>query len=364
MKLSTIAFALTITAAVPAAHSQSSVSLFGLVDQSIAHITNVNAAKDSVTKMPSNSSIPSRWGLRGTEDLGNGYKAGFVLESGFSLDTGASMQGGRLFGRQAHVSLSTPYGTVTLGRQYSMLFYSLFGADQLGPNLFGSASLDPYIANDRTDNAIGFLGRTGGFQYGATYSFGRDAAATGGPAATNCAGESATDRKACRQWTALLKYDAPTWGIAGAYDKLHGGPGVVFGGPAALNNSAYYEARTTVNGYVQVGGLRVSGGWIGRTNRSAQSFRQDMVFAAVGYALTPALFLDAQAFRYTKRHSDDDTMMYVARAIYSLSKRTAVYVTGGYLTNSGNAANSLDGMSGAGPGLNQIGVAAGIRHAF
>jgi len=364
MKFSAIALALTAAAFASTAHAQSNVTLFGLVDQSVAHITHVNAAKDSTTKMPTNSTFPSRWGLRGTEDLGNGYKAGFVLESGFSLDSGISMQGGRLFGRQAHVLLSTPYGTLTLGRQYSMLFYSLLGSDQLGPHLFGSGSLDPYIANFRMDNAVGYMGKMGGFQYGATYSFGRDAAATGGPAATNCGGESAIDRRACRQWTALLKYDAPTWGIASAYDKLYGGPSVVFGGPSALNSSAYYDARTTVSGYKILGDLRLSVGWIGRTNQSTVSFKQDMVFAAAGYALTPALFVDGEVYRYTKRRSADDTTMYVARATYSLSKRTAVYLTGGYLTNGGNATNSLDGMSGAGPGLNQVGVAAGLRHTF
>ncbi|MGH8459719.1 MAG: porin, partial [Nevskiales bacterium] len=61
----------------------------------------------------------SRWGLRGSEDLGGGLKANFQFESGFDISTGRSLQGGALFGRQAYVGLSGGFGAVTLGRQYT-----------------------------------------------------------------------------------------------------------------------------------------------------------------------------------------------------------------------------------------------------
>ncbi len=61
----------------------------------------------------------SRWGLRGTEDLGGGLKAIFVLENGFNVFNGTLGQGGDELGRQAYVGLpTTQFGTVTLGRQY------------------------------------------------------------------------------------------------------------------------------------------------------------------------------------------------------------------------------------------------------
>jgi GBP family porin len=65
---------------------------------------------------------PSRWGLRGAEDLGGGTSAIFILENGFSVLDGSLGQGGREFGRQAFVGLNNnAWGTLTLGRQYSPL---------------------------------------------------------------------------------------------------------------------------------------------------------------------------------------------------------------------------------------------------
>ncbi|WP_049116680.1 porin, partial [Burkholderia cepacia] len=65
----------------------------------------------------------------GTEDLGGGLKAIFVLENGFNSGNGTIGQGGAIFGRQAYVGLSqSQYGTVTFGRQYS------FSTDILGSN--------------------------------------------------------------------------------------------------------------------------------------------------------------------------------------------------------------------------------------
>ena len=92
-----------------AAMAQSNVTVYGLLDTGLVHVTNVNAAGDSVTKMPSlTGSFPSRIGFRGVEDLGGGLQVVFTLESGLALDTGTSQQGNRLFGRQASVGLRAP----------------------------------------------------------------------------------------------------------------------------------------------------------------------------------------------------------------------------------------------------------------
>src|SRR5258708_32662296 len=63
----------------------------------------------------------NRWGFVGQEDLGGGLSAIFRLESGFNVENGTSAQGGREFVRQAYVGLSSPYGTLTLGRQYDFI---------------------------------------------------------------------------------------------------------------------------------------------------------------------------------------------------------------------------------------------------
>lgn len=106
------------------AQAQSSVTLFGIVDLNISHTkAGSNVGGTSITTMNDgsvNGMNGSRWGMRVTEDLGSGIKAGAVLESGFTADTGASGQGGRLFGRQVFASLSSSsLGELRLGRQYA-----------------------------------------------------------------------------------------------------------------------------------------------------------------------------------------------------------------------------------------------------
>ncbi|WP_016835794.1 porin [Herbaspirillum lusitanum] len=354
--------AIPLLIALPAV-AQSGVTIYGIIDNGVEYVSNVNAAGQSVVKMPANTSITSRLGFKGTEDLGGGMTANFVLENGFTPDTGGLAQGGRLFGRQSNVSLGTPYGSFILGRQYSMLFYSMLSADVLGPNLFGSGALDSYIPNTRVDNTVGYMHKIANTAFGATYSLGRDTSAAGGPAATNCAGETASDTKACKEWSLYAKYDVPGWGVSVGYDKLYGAPGVVFGGTSALRLSDYYDARTNISGYVDIGNLRLGIGWIGRKNVSAASYKQDLAFIGASYWTGPWSY-EAELFSYTKRNSPDDSMMLASRITYYLSKRTALYVTGGYLINKGNAANTVDGVTGAGVGMNQVGIASGIRHTF
>ena len=98
-------------------HAQSSVILYGVIDEGL--MFNSNAGGHRLYNMASGVIQGNRFGLSGTEDLGGGLKARFVLENGFDPSTGRLNQGGLMFGRQAYVGLSSQQlGTVTLGRQY------------------------------------------------------------------------------------------------------------------------------------------------------------------------------------------------------------------------------------------------------
>ena len=222
------ALCLAGAAAVPSAPALAQgVTLYGLLDASVEHLTDVGQGGASLNRMPGlTGSVPSRIGLRGSEDLGGGLRALFTMEQGLALDAGVLNQGGRAWGRQAFVGLSGDWGSLTLGRQYTMLYWSQLDADILGPNAYGAASLDSYLPNARADNALAWRAGLGGFTVGATYSLGRDAVNAGpGPAGTNCPGEQPGDSSACRQWSAMLKYEAKAWGIALAVDEIRGGPG-------------------------------------------------------------------------------------------------------------------------------------------
>jgi predicted porin len=119
MKKSLIALA--VIAASGAAMAQSSVTLYGIADVWVGQesVTNSAGVKTKQTKVESGGFNSSRWGLKGSEDLGGGLNAIFTLESGFNIDTGAVTQTGVLFNRQAFVGVQGAFGAVTLGRQYT-----------------------------------------------------------------------------------------------------------------------------------------------------------------------------------------------------------------------------------------------------
>lgn len=350
-----------LAVAAQGACAQSSVQVYGIVDGALAHITNVDAAGHAVTKVPSlTGTVPSRIGFRGTEDLGNGLQAFFVLENGLSPDTGTMGQGGRLFGRAAQVGLKGAWGTLTLGRQNTMTFYGLAKSDIMGPQLFSISSIDLYIPNARSDNAVGYLGQFNGLVVGATWSLGRDASSAGGPAATNCAGEVAGDAKACRQATALLGYETRAWGANLTYDRMYGNAGAAGG----LTSSANTDTRTGVGGYAMLGAVKLGAGVLRRKTEAATGrVESDLAYLGASYPFG-AFTLDGQAARRDTKGAANDVTLLVARLSYALSKRTAVYTSVGHIANDGASAVALDVGGTVGAGMSQNGVMAGLRHNF
>lgn len=344
----------------------SSVTLYGVVDAGIEYVNHIGPAGHDVVRMNNLSgSVPSRWGIRGVEDLGGGLKAVFALESGFSPDSGTSNQGGRMFGRQAWVGLnSSKWGQLSFGRQYTMTFWSMLDSDMLGPNTFGSASLDVYLPNARSDNTVAYKGTFGGVTIGATYSLGRDAVNAGpGPAGTNCAGENPSDTQACRAWSAMVKYDAATWSLGASYDSIRGGNGAY----AGLTSSGMKDDRLAISGYANVAAAKIGGGVVLRDNEASPNSRSDLWFGGVSYAATPAFSVDAELFYLRFHHSADKAWLYAMRGTYAFSKRTSVYATVGYIDNHGNLNLSVSsGATGSNPtpGGNQLGALVGLKQVF
>lgn len=336
------------------------VTLYGIVDAGIEYINKAGPARNSLVRMPDlTASVPSRFGLRGSEDLGGGLRATFVLESGFAADSGVFNYGGRLFGRQSNVALSNANWSVTLGRQYDMTFYAMMDTDVLGPNIYAVSDLDAYLPNTRTDNAVGLMGKTGLFSYGATYSLGRDAAGPTGPQATNCGGELASNASACRQWTLMAKYADAPFGVSASFDHMNGGPGALLG----LNNANYSDERSTINVYVMAGTAKIGGGILHRKNVSAASLSSNLTYLGISYPLAQWTF-DAQAMRLNIIGTKNDAEMLAIRATYHLSRRSALYATAGHINNSGVSAMAVSPGVANSPGMSQSGVMIGIRHTF
>jgi predicted porin len=175
MKKTWIALAVA-GAFVGAAHAQSSVTLYGIADVNVQLIDPKVSGVKSTTGVNSGHQSGSRWGFRGSEDLGGGLKAVFTLENGFSVDTGTIGQGGRLFGRQAWVGLEGGFGTVALGRFAALGSgtgsFDMFGFTDPFLTGFGGANLIFSIANAfRYDNGILWRSqKMGGFQVGLEHS--------------------------------------------------------------------------------------------------------------------------------------------------------------------------------------------------
>lgn len=167
MKKTLLAAAL-ITGFAGVAHAESSVTLYGLIDAGYGYQNTETkyrgdfpggkvarrhiGVQDSVLN-------GNRWGLKGTEDLGNGTSAIFVLEGGFNVGTGESEQGGKLFGRQAYVGLSGEnWGTFTIGRQYNA------GDDFVSP-------IDPFVTAGGYASAISIFGNSLSQRYDNTIKY-------------------------------------------------------------------------------------------------------------------------------------------------------------------------------------------------
>lgn len=106
-----------LTGLAAGAHAESEVTLYGLID--LGYMYDHVDGKGTSQSIDSGNVSGSRWGIKGVEDLGNGLKAIFQLESGFNADNGTSGQSGRLFGRWAYVGLQSPtLGEIRLGRQW------------------------------------------------------------------------------------------------------------------------------------------------------------------------------------------------------------------------------------------------------
>lgn len=375
--LPALALAAGLAMAATSASAQS-VTLYGILDTGIEYVSHAGANNSSLVRMPANTgSLPSRWGVRADEDLGGGLRALFMLENGFNVRAGDLNQGGRLFGRQAWVGLSNQYGTLSIGRQYSMTFWALADADILGPDLYGSGSLDSYIPNARSDNTIAYKGVFQGLSIGATYSFGRDSGGTGNsPGQGTCAGQTPGQMTACRQISAMLKYDTAWFGVAGAWDEQRGGAGAAanfFNGAAAvpLTSSSDKDTRWQLNGYVKGGNWKAGAGWLGRRVQTAAAavadVNSDMFYIGALYQFTPAFAVDGEVFRMLNARQNARATMATLRGTYFLSKRTAVYTQLAWLGNSEQAAYSVSSGGAGGsptPGTSQLGVNVGMRHTF
>lgn len=333
------------------AHAQSSVTLYGILDTGINFTS--NAAGHRAWQMVSGDVSETRFGLKGTEDLGGGLSAIFTLENGTNLNNGQLNEGGRLFGRQAFVGVSSStYGTFSMGRQYDAtvdLWSPFTGAG----NVIGDLAAHPFD-NDNADydyrfnNSVKYVSPTlYGFQFEGVYGFSN---------ATNFANN--------RAYSAAVSYAAGPFSAAVAYMRQNGtnlttagaiaGDGVftashqqnidagvkwTFSDSAnvAVAYSHVDVYNPTANGYAPNLGSATWNSWkFDNIEINGQYFFTPVLFIAGAYTFTHGNLADAVSGSSQNWHQLSLMLN------YSLSKRTSVYVQGAYQHTNGKTGTDLD----------------------
>ncbi|MFM0662286.1 porin [Paraburkholderia sediminicola] len=415
MKIQTInpLLAATLVCFSYAAHAQSSVTLFGVIDVGINYINNARTGRSNgaltghsqytMQDGGAGGISGSRWGLRGVEDLGGGLSAAFQLENGFSINSGTLGQGGAEFGRQAWMGLkSTQYGMLTLGRQYDSLvnFVQPYtsGAVWAGYMGFHPGDVDNLGNTRRINNTVRYTSPTiAGFTLGGTYSLGGVTGSVSERAVYSIGGSFA--RGPVSLGAAYLNARNPNYSFYGTNPSA--GTALTSNNLGSAGSATSAQSYPTYAGYasartlqiIAAGGSYTLGAVTFGVNYSNTQFKHlgdtadsgpdpygytgtatfNSAEANVSYRFTPSL-LGGVAYDYTHVSGSDGrsgALYHQASAglDYFFTKRTDVYGIVVYQRASGTDSlnqPAVAAIAGQTPSSNnhQVAVRLGLRHKF
>lgn len=366
MKRSFIALA-TLAAACTAAHAQSSVTLYGVVDAAVGLYRAQGAPSRNIVFGGGNQS--SRLGFRGREDLGNGMFAGFDLEAGMFNDNGTFLgsntnnqpsgaspgSGGLTFARRSTVNLGGSWGEIRLGRDYTPGFWNLFAYDafRTGVGLGGITTQGGTSTMFRASNSIAYFTpgcstfTCQGFWAHAMYALGEN-------------GGSAANRQDGNYRGLRIGYGAPKWDVAAAYT-------------VTTNAAARDFTQKNIGGSYDFGvakllllwGEHSAGAPVAALGGGTKApFWQVSTWIPAGPGYIPAAYTHVKRNDATNSSATKMALGYV----YLLSKRTAIYTTYARINNRGTFQLPVNAGLDAGPtpvpGGWASGLDIGIRHAF
>lgn len=323
-----------------AAVAQSSVTLFGVLD---ANVRYTKSSGQTLKKADSSGLNTSRFGVRGTEDLGGGLKVGFWLESELATDTGAA--GSAFWGRRSTVSLMGDFGEVRLGRYKtaSRLHIEDFDPSQatgMGNVLAVYSSLGAAgtnLAAGRADNLASYLtpNNLGGFYAAVDVSAGEGTVGTANKGYYGRAG-----------------YKQGALHVSGAYASVGQSSKYKL---AAIGASYDFGIVKPAFNYSQAKYL----------NRKEDVFTLSAT-APLGQGQLMASYTDAKFNNAaeTAGISAGDAKLYFVGYVYNLSKRTALYTTYGTIDNNGAGKFAVAGSPVVAAGRSSSGFDVGIRHSF
>ncbi|APW36821.1 porin [Rhodoferax koreense] len=393
----------------------SSVTLYGLVDVGFTHVT--GGPGGTQNNIASGNMEGSRFGFKGNEDLGGGYRAIFTLEGRFEADTGAlsnrpaslgklpdrlstatslglpaALQpavsavaaqlgstigvnlGNSLFDRQAFVGLVTPVGAFTLGRQYTPAYLATANFDVMKTEsslALGQLVAIPTSFDIRVSNSLQYGLQKDGLSATAMYA----------------AGEVAGKASASRLLGAMVIYNGNGYSLGGGYNTrnnelgekslttaiigatLDAGPGTVYGQYASIKDD-HPTGLSVIAPTLVAGGLSTTAANLVQ-NAFINGFKQNARLFQIGYRITSGVHTISVAYNSMndRRPFNADRSSYGAAYTYALSKRTDLSAV---LTHLNNKSPSQDALGGNGyvggvsasPGQDSSSMAFTIRHRF
>ncbi len=310
--------ALVLICLAPSARAQSSVTLYGIVDE---FVQVVNTGSGYTGAVGSSGQWASRVGLRGTEDIGGGNHINFDLQNGFNPNDGTFASPGSMFNRQAWVGISGGWGEVRAGRQNSPIFNDQGGLDAFGAATQASGFSNMMTFTVRTSNTVSYTSPSmGGLQFSIYTGF----------------GDAGGLRSAGSSYQADVTY-------------AHGPIGAVFAAQAVKSADGTATDRTEEAGLsYQIGKTTLFAGWSGSKWRDI-NLDVNVYGASALYQFTPS---SALAAGYTYLHDEtgqgNNASQISALYTYAFSKRTSIYSALSFLQNRGQAAYRLAGSANAG----------------
>ncbi|MFM0341485.1 porin [Paraburkholderia fungorum] len=338
------------------AQAQSNVTLYGVVDGGLLYTSktlNTATGQNGGKTFAMNDSglTSSRFGIKGTEDLGGGLKVNFNLESGIDIANGGfEDSNGNFFGRQAWVALDSKFGTFTAGLQFSPFFIAMVESDPRGFTQFGSGLV----------NLIGSVGGTSVFTSNAVSYTSPNIAGFVGKALIALGG-AAGNFQAGRQYSASLTYQAGALMVdASIFDGNSGGTV-----QTPVPTTVAFEGRTLGVAY-NFGPVTARASFV--NYKVAGSFNSDVFAVGVDSFVLPQLNINGGVWVTSDRdHTANHSLVVAVGTQYFLSKATSLYAQVGVVNNDG-AMNTglsvapfsaLHGASGT-----TTGVGIGIQHNF
>ncbi len=339
MKKSLLALAVLSTFA-GIASAQTSLSIYGLVDAGI--VSERGGPAGNVTKLTSGVQSGTRLGFRGTEDLGGGLAAKFVLETGIAADTGGFNQGGTAFGRQAYVGLTSNWGAVTLGRQYTPHYLALVDVDPFGAGLAGNATnLMPTIL--RMNNTIKYTSPTySGIIGELAYGF----------------GEVPGDNTASRQIGAAIGYTNGPLLVKLAHHRAENAAGTDNNKNTLLVGKWDFGVAAASLGFGRTKGVGLVNGVLGGAGTTDN--REWIIGASAPFG--PNTFLLSYIRNDDRSATNNDANQWALGYTYAMSKRTNFYASFARIKNDNGLLYTVGNASDVGSGDKAFNL--GVRHTF